>query len=368
MSADGGTRVTRRRFLGGAAGTGALALVGWPGPVASQSLRKIKYTNPWLPVGTFVFSYVARRNGFWKRRGLDVEVARGYGSVAAAQAIGLGQFDFGSADSSVITMQQAKGLPLIMIGQLEYMATQGIGILADSPIKKPKDLEGKTLGGTPASGEFPFLGAYAKAAGFDLGKVKVVHIDAQVRDRSLVDKAVDAISAYASAMIPPLKSRGVDTRFMLFTSAGMKMYSLAFATQRQRLKDDSGVVEAFIDGAHEAVVWTINHPEQALEVFLSELKELGMTSSGRDFTKLGLGIHTYCSLVDEVKKHGFGWVDPKVMEAQTDLVMEHIVKGDGKRPAPEESYTNRFTGRYRFSEAEWARALKGTAEWPKILT
>jgi ABC-type nitrate/sulfonate/bicarbonate transport system substrate-binding protein len=50
--------------------------------------------------------------GFWRRRGLDVEVARGYGSVAAAQAIGLGQFDFGCADSSVITMQQAKGIPL----------------------------------------------------------------------------------------------------------------------------------------------------------------------------------------------------------------------------------------------------------------
>ena len=368
MHRRNGRRVTRRRFLGGAAGAGAMALLGRPGPVIGQPLRKIKYTNPWLPIGTFVFSYVARAKGFWRRRGLDVEVARGYGSVAAAQAIGQGQFDFGCADSSVITMQQAKGLPLVMLGQLEYLATQGIGILSDSPIRKPKDLEGKTLGGTPSSGEFPFLGAYASAAGFDLGKVKVVHIDAQVRDRSLVDKRVDAISAYASAMIPPLKSRGVDTRFMLFSNAGMKMYSLAFATQRQRLKDDPGVVEAFIDGAHEAVVWTINHPEEALEVFLGELKELGMTSSGREFTQIGLGIHTYCSLGDEVKKHGFGWMDPKVMEAQTDLVMEHIVKGDGKRPAPEESYTNKFTGRYKFSEAEWAKAVKDNAEWSKVLT
>jgi ABC-type nitrate/sulfonate/bicarbonate transport system substrate-binding protein len=218
-----------------------MALVGRPGPVIGQTLRKIKYTNPWLPVGTFVFSYVARRMGFWSRRGLDVEVARGYGSVAAAQAIGLGQFDFGCADSSVITMQQAKGIPLVMIGQLEYLPTQGIGILSDSPIRKPKDLEGKTLGGTPTSGEFPFLGAYASAAGFDLGKAVVTSTPGA---RAPGDGRVDIIGATFAS---PPSSREVDAVYALQQRGYEDV--LRWPSQRSVATQDRPV-EAFIGRAH----------------------------------------------------------------------------------------------------------------------
>jgi hypothetical protein len=46
---------------------------------------------------------------FWEKHGLDVEIARGSGSVAAAQAIGEARFDFGMASPSASILQAIRG-------------------------------------------------------------------------------------------------------------------------------------------------------------------------------------------------------------------------------------------------------------------
>jgi NitT/TauT family transport system substrate-binding protein len=107
----------------------------------------------------------------WEKYGLDVEIARGSGSVAAAQAIGEARFDFGMASPSASILQAIKGLPTVALAACAYDATMGIGVLNDGPIKTPKDLEGSQLASTVTSGEYPFLPAFAENAGFDLEKV-----------------------------------------------------------------------------------------------------------------------------------------------------------------------------------------------------
>src|SRR5438105_9569805 len=113
-------RVTRREFLGWSrwavvAGAAGPQLVGRPGRAVAQPLTKVKFTLPWVPEGSNLYAFVAKNKGFWKKRGLDVDVARGFGSVAATQALGGGQFDFGHAVTPVIILQIAKGLPIVSI-------------------------------------------------------------------------------------------------------------------------------------------------------------------------------------------------------------------------------------------------------------
>ena len=44
----------------------------------------------WLPEGSYAYAFVARAKGFWRSRGLDVEIARGFGSFTSAQAVAAG--------------------------------------------------------------------------------------------------------------------------------------------------------------------------------------------------------------------------------------------------------------------------------------
>ncbi|HXO03297.1 MAG TPA: ABC transporter substrate-binding protein, partial [Stellaceae bacterium] len=97
MSLD---RLTTRRSVlraAGIAAAGAAANLPLSRLVFAQNLKPVKFTLPWVSEGSNLFTYVAKGMGFWEKHGLDVSIARGSGSVAAAQAIGTGQFDFGMA-------------------------------------------------------------------------------------------------------------------------------------------------------------------------------------------------------------------------------------------------------------------------------
>src|SRR5271156_293036 len=91
-------RLSRRRFLRAAGiAAGSLTL---PRLVFAQSRKAVHFTLPWVAEGSNLFTFVAKGMGFWEKHGLDVDIARGSGSVAAAQAIGEGRFDFCVASPS----------------------------------------------------------------------------------------------------------------------------------------------------------------------------------------------------------------------------------------------------------------------------
>ena len=100
------------------------------------------------------------------RPGLDVQISRGYGSVVAAQAVATGKVSIrAGVGVGRSAAESPKGLPLVSIACCGYDATMGLCVAKDSPIKSPKDLNGKKLGSTISSGEYPFLGLFAQRAG-----------------------------------------------------------------------------------------------------------------------------------------------------------------------------------------------------------
>src|SRR5271168_5442187 len=101
-------RISRRGVLARAAAGAALL----PLPAIAE-LRAVKFTLAWVAQGSFAYVYVARAKGIMKARGIDFDIARGFGSMASAQAVAGGQFDFGLVAAPPLILSVAKGLPLI---------------------------------------------------------------------------------------------------------------------------------------------------------------------------------------------------------------------------------------------------------------
>jgi NitT/TauT family transport system substrate-binding protein len=358
-----GGRATRRRML---LGVGALACAGLPRFAIAQGTRAVSFTTSWLPEGPNLFAYVARDRGFWRKHGLDVSVARGSGSGATAQVVGGGRFDFGMSATPTVIQQAAQGLPLVAIGQLNYDAMMGIGVLADSPILAPKDLEGRSLGSSVGSGEYLFLPLYAQKAGFDLAKVKSVLLDAKVRERALLERQVDAVSAYATSTIPTLVSEGAKVRFLLFSAAGIQFYGQSLITQPKHLAD-RGLVEAFVQGALEAVRFTMTNFDEAMDIFLKANDEVAMSKSGAPYTRIGLGLTVATNLVPELKEHGAGWADPAKVRTMGDLVVQYATKPGTKVPDLNALFTNDFIGQVRLDAAGLAKAEAAAAPYRAYL-
>jgi ABC-type nitrate/sulfonate/bicarbonate transport system substrate-binding protein len=349
-------RIGRRAALAGAAMmAGAL-----PRFAVGQGLRAVSFTTSWVPEGPNLYAYVARDRGFWRQRGLDVTIARGSGSGAAAQAVGAGRFDFGMAATPTVIQQAAQGLPIVAIGQINYDALMGIGVLEDSPIRTPKDLEGRSLGSSVGSGEYPFLGLYAQKAGFDLGKVRQVQIDARVRERSLLERQVDAVSAFATSTVPSLASNGTGVRFLLFRAVGINFYGQSLTTQPAKLQD-RGLVQAFVDGAMEGIRYSMTNFNEALDVFLRANDEVAMSRTGRDYVRLGLGLTVATNVTPELRDGGLGYADPARVREMAEMVVRYATREGTAMPDLDRLFTNDFAGRLKLGAAEIA-AIERTAE------
>jgi NitT/TauT family transport system substrate-binding protein len=362
--------ITRRRLLRGTglAAAGAIGGLTFARLVFAQTLKPVKFTLPWVSEGSNLFTYVAKGMGFWEKHGLDVSIARGSGSVAAAQAIGAGQFDFGMAAPPAAILQSVKGLSLMALACCAYDATMGVGVLNDSPIKTPKDLEGKQIGSTVTSGEFPFLPAFADRAGFDFSKVSVVQVDNKVRDRLLPEKKVDAISGFASSAMPSYVATGVAAHFMLYSEYGIPNYGNTILTQPQLAQNSPELCAAFVDGMMEGLKATLLDPAEAMKLFFQQVPEMALAAQAKEQIRVGTGIMTFVSLRDTIKTKGMGYIDPKDYEAMTDLVMKYVAKPEDKRPAIDGMMTNKFAGGIKFTDTEWDQAQKNSQEFRAYVT
>lgn len=358
-------RLSRRRFLTATSAAAAGAALGITKPmlVYAQTTKDIKFTLPWVAEGSNLIAFVAKGMDLWAKHGITVDIARGYGSVAAAQAIGAGQFDFGLSAAPAGILQAAKGLPVMMLLATGYDATMGIGVLNESGIKSPKDLEGRQMASTTTSGEYPFLAVFAEKAGFDLSKVQQVQVDNKVRDRLLAEKKVDAISGFAMSAMPGYVATGVQAHFMLFSDYGIPLYHNALMTQAERYKSSPELCAAVAEGLSQAVKATLLDPAEAQKVFLKQVPEMALASQGKETLRVGTGIYCYSAAREPMKVNGVGYFEPKDFAFMTDLVMKYVASPGEQRPATADIMTNQYAGTVKLSPAEWDKAQKGAQEF-----
>jgi NitT/TauT family transport system substrate-binding protein len=333
----------------------------------AQKLRPVKLTLPWIANGSNYWPVIGKKLGYFSSRGIDVDVARGYGSVAAAQAVANKQFDFGVVFAGGTILAAARGLPLVVLATIYYDATMGIALRQDSPIKVPKDLEGKKLGMVPTSAEAPFWPAFANSAGIDASKVAIVQVDSKVVERALADKQVDAITAVGTSSIPVLVSVGESPRFMLWSKYGIELYAAQITTRPEVLQQDPKLCQAMVDAILESVAHTLRQPEQSLELFAQEVPEVGLTKGGRENARLSQGLMQLATLRPEAMQHSLGYTDMAKLTGMFDLVMKYAAPADAKRPDEPKFATNAMVGNIKLSTSEWDAVKKYTAEFAKYL-
>jgi len=129
---------------------------------AAQAADPVTIQLKWVAQAQFAGYFVAKEKGFYKDAGLDVTIKAGGPDVAPPQVIA-----GGGADVIVDWMPSAlasreKGVPLVNISQPFKKSGLMLTCRAETGIKKPADLKGKTLGVWFFGNEYPFLSWMSK--------------------------------------------------------------------------------------------------------------------------------------------------------------------------------------------------------------
>lgn len=355
--------ISRRVLFEQGAGFATASLLPMP---ALAETRQVKFTLPWLAQGSFAFVYMANAKGFMKQRGIEMSIARGFGSFASAQSITGGQFDCGLCAAPALTLSVAKGLPLVALATTDYDATMGVGVLADSPIKKPQELAGKKIASVPTSAEFPFLPAYAKKIGLDLRTVESIHVDNKVIEHVLEEHQVDAITNFAASSYATLMSRGKPSRWFLYSAAGIVNHGQTIAVTKETLAKDPAFCEAMAGGILDGLAFTLTNPEETVELFLKGLPEMALNPNAKELARLGLMMWEHSVDKPEARQHGLGWSDPAAYTAMTDLVMTYLATPGMTRPALGALFTNQFAGKLKLSNTQWAQVRERVSVYDKV--
>ena len=137
------------------------------GTPAEAQKRDVSFRLDWIYQGPNAGFMVAKDKGFYDEAGLNVDMGPGKGSGSTAQLIASKTSQFGFADGFVVGAGVAKGMELAMVGAIYRRNPTAAIVLAESGIKTPKELEGKTIGIAPGGTQFQQWPAFVKGCKLD---------------------------------------------------------------------------------------------------------------------------------------------------------------------------------------------------------
>ncbi|MGZ3329929.1 MAG: ABC transporter substrate-binding protein, partial [Xanthobacteraceae bacterium] len=224
-----------------------LALVGLQGTPADAQKRDVSLRLDWIYQGPNAGFMVAKDKGFYDEAGLNVDMGPGKGSGSTAQLIASKTSQFGFADGFVIGAGVAKGMELAMVAAIYRRNPTAAIVLAESGIKTPKELEGKTIGIAPGGTQFQQWPAFVKGCKLDGDKIKVINLDPAGTVPALVAGKVQAVASYAQGAVPGIEIRSKkDTTSFYYADCGVTAVSNGIIVHKDLLKQDPELIRTFV--------------------------------------------------------------------------------------------------------------------------
>lgn len=343
----------RRSFLKLAGAVGGGGALSFPMPGIVRAATPVKMTLPWLPLGTFSYAFVAKKMGFFEKRGLDVTIDRGFGSGKVCVPVDQGQYDFGVIDLGVMMNCAGRSLDLVAVAGVWPRSPVGIFSLKEYGITEPKHLEGQTVAFDVGSGDFQLWPAFVKATGIDDKKVNKVTMDAAALIKALVEKQVKAEGNFFGSIAPSLWAQGLEVNSILYEDYGVKMFSNVIACKRSTIEKKPELCQAFVDGIMEGLRYVYLNPERSVELHLESVKEFqGGSVANQKVIEYGQAVSTALGMVEPVRKNGVGYMDPELVAITANTVQTYM--GGKDLPAVDKMYTNKFIGSVKLTDQEWA--------------
>jgi NitT/TauT family transport system substrate-binding protein len=187
-----------------------VALIAAPGtaPSAASPATNMSLALDWVIGGTHAGYFTALAKRHYRDLGLDVTIARGYGSGDTVKRVAAGAAIFGIADTGTFIAAVAnENVPVRIVAMVYQKSTLGLIYLKQSGITKPKDLEGRTIARSAAGASVTLFPAFLAANGVDRQKIHEVVVDGATFLPLLLSRKVDAVERAARAL-PGARGQG----------------------------------------------------------------------------------------------------------------------------------------------------------------
>lgn len=291
---------------------------------AASADTKLKMVLNWKYQGPQGFFFLAEDRGYFKQEGIDIVIDQGDGSATPIPKVASGTYDVGFGDLNALIdfaakkPEEAPVAVYVMFNQPPFT----VAVKADSPIKTPKDFEGRTLGGAANDGALKLFPAFCKIAKIDCSKVSITNMAPNLREQMLMRGQVEGVFGYVNTIRFSAKLIGVDPdkeiRFINYGDYGMDLYSNAIIVPKKLVKEHPEVVKGLVKAINKGVVDGLKDPAAAVAA-VAKREPLIKTDVERerfDATVKAEMNHP------EIAKIGLGNIDEARLKTAIDIIVD----------------------------------------------
>ncbi|HEU4906043.1 MAG TPA: ABC transporter substrate-binding protein [Solirubrobacterales bacterium] len=250
--------------------------------------------------------YAARRQGYYGERGIELTIRRPGESTDAPKLLAAGRVEFAVLDIHDLGIARERGLDLVGVAPLVQRPLAAILARADGPVRRPRDLEGRTVGVTGLPSDEAVVDSEVRADGGDPAAVERVTIGfAAVA--SLAAGRVDAVTGFWNAEGIALRRQGTPIRVFKVDRYGAPPYpELVLATSRRTIEDDPELVDAMVAATARGYELAYERPGLALDDLLAEAPGLARADQAAQLDALRPDLHP-APFDREVLEEWAGW-------------------------------------------------------------
>jgi NitT/TauT family transport system substrate-binding protein len=216
--------------------------------------------------------YLGKEKGFFSNRNIDLTLTTAQGGAAIVPAVLSGQYQFGFSNTISLLLGASQNVPLKVVSNgnnstgVDGEDFAGLFVKADSPVRSPKDLAGKTVAANTLKNIVETsVKASVKKDGGDAAAVKFTELPFPEQVPALQAGRVDAIF-----VVEPFQQTAVGAGFRKIASsyvdAAPDLTVAMYFTSQQLIASNPDLVARFTEAMKESLAYADGHPDEVRDI------------------------------------------------------------------------------------------------------
>jgi NitT/TauT family transport system substrate-binding protein len=245
---------------------------------SSQPGKPDKVTVGVIPILDVAPIYLGKDKGFFSDRNIDLELKLAEGGAALVPAVVSGEYQFGFSNTVSLLLAQSQTLPVKAVSNGVNSTGEdgkdfaGLFVKADSPIKTPKDLEGKKVAANTLQNIVDTsVRASVRKDGGDPSKVNFTALPFPDQPAALQNGQVDAIFVVEPFQQAVL-AQGARKIASSYVDVAPNLCVALYFTSQETLSGNPDLVKRFTEAMKESLSYADANPDAARGIIASYTK------------------------------------------------------------------------------------------------
>lgn len=251
--------------------TATAALAGYsPTPASAQSEITLILGQSAVTSNEAFNVFVPLHLGYFKDENLKVEYQTSQGGTQVIQLLSAGKGDIGLSAVPGVILARQQGIDIVANYNYLRSHSTALAVLANGPIKEPKDLTGKIIGVVSMAATRTFDGrAMVKAAGLDPDKdVQWVPVGFGAQAATALSRNTVSALALWDATYVDMQNQGIDLKFFTFPFQKDLVGFVYVSTDAKMAARRADIIK-FFRAVTKGTVFATANPEAAACIYLN---------------------------------------------------------------------------------------------------